>query len=403
MTAWLTLVGLGEDGWEGLGEPARRAVREARLVLGGERHLKLIPAWDGQERAAWPHPFTTALENLLARRGSPVCVLASGDPMHYGLGATLARSLDEGEMRVFSAPSSFALAAARLGWAMQDCVPLTVHGRPLALVQPHLVQGARLLILSENGATPAALAQMLVERGFGASGLTVLEHMGGPLERRVDGTAATWAHPEGAALNVVGVRVVADPGASSGWSTLAGLPEEAFHHDGQITKRDVRAMTLAHLGPRPGELLWDVGAGCGSIGIEWMRAHPRCRAIAIEDRADRRTHIEINRDRLGVPGLQIVAGSAPAALAGLAPPDAIFIGGGLTDEGVFDACWAALPLGGRLVANAVTLQSEARVAALHDRLGGTLTRVAVAQARPLGGFDGWRCAMPVTIFTVTKV
>ncbi|GEO81105.1 precorrin-6y C5,15-methyltransferase (decarboxylating) subunit CbiE [Pararhodospirillum oryzae] len=406
MAAWLTVVGIGEDGLAGLGEAARAAVDDAEVLIGGERHLALVPPRAGQTREAWTTPFTEALARVVERRGQKVCLLASGDPMYYGVGATLGRLLAADEMRVFPAPSSLSLAAARLGWALQDVVPVTVHGRPLALVQPHLVAGARLMVLSENATTPARLAALLAERGFGSSTLHVLEHLGGPRERCLSGPAAGWAHAPGADLNLVAVEVTPDSGpgrvAGPGWSTLAGLPDGAFHHDGQITKQAVRAVTLGLLGPRPRERLWDVGAGCGSIAVEWMRAHPTCRAVAIEDRADRRAHIAINREALGVPGLEIVEGRAPTALAGLAPPDAVFIGGGLTGDGVFETCWQALRPGGRLVANAVTLQTEALLVDLHARVGGSLTRLSVAHAAPLGGFLGWRTAMPVTLFAATK-
>jgi precorrin-6Y C5,15-methyltransferase (decarboxylating) len=395
MTAWLTVVGIGEDGLPGLGEPARRAILDAAVLIGGQRHLDLIPPAAGQERLTWPSPFSLAGDMVLARRGTPVCVLASGDPMMYGVGASLARLLDPAEMRVLPAPSAFSLAAARLGWPLQDAALLTVHGRPLDGVHPHVHPGARLLILSEDGRTPARLAALLAGRGFGASLLTVLEHMGGPRERRLDGSAGSWEHGDCADLNLVAVACRADPSADP-LPCLPGLPDTAFRHDGQLTKRDVRAATLARLAPLPGQVLWDVGAGCGSIGIEWMRAHPSCRAVAVEADAGRRMLIEHNRAALGVPALRIVAGTAPDALRDLDAPDAIFIGGGLTAPGLPDICWTALKPGGRLVANAVTVQGEAVLAALYGRTGGELSRLSVAGAGPLGGFDGWRAAMPVT-------
>jgi len=402
MIPWLTVVGIGEDGLDGLGEAARQAVLDAPVLMGSPRHLSLVPESPDQTREIWPTPFASGYDVVLARRGSPLCVLASGDPMFFGLGATLARRVPVAEMRIFPAPSCVTLAAARLGWALHETVTLPLHGRPLETLHPLLHDGAQMLLLAENRDTPAHVARLLAARGFAGSALTVLEHLGGSRERRLDGAAGAWPHPPGADLAVIAVTCVADPGADGGLSRLAGLPDDAFDHDGQITKRDQRAVTLARLGPRPGELLWDVGAGCGSIGIEWMRAHPTCRAIAIETRDDRREHIALNRDALGVPGLVIVAGEAPAALEGLEAPDAIFIGGGVTVAGVFDRCWAALKPGGRLLANAVTLQGEALLLDRYEQLGGELTRVSVAHARPLGGFDGWRPAMPVTLYGVTK-
>ncbi|MBB4286067.1 precorrin-6y C5,15-methyltransferase (decarboxylating) subunit CbiE [Roseospira goensis] len=402
MDPWLTVVGIGEDGWDGLGAAARRAVREAPAVMGGARHLALLPEIPGQARETWPSPFADGYDRVMARRGSPLCVLASGDPMFFGLGASLARRLPAAEMRVFPAPSCVSLAAARLGWALHETATLPLHGRPLAALHPLLHDGARLLLLAENRDTPARVAALLTARGFGGSAVTVLEHLGGLRERRFEGRAAGWPHPPGADLAVIAVTCAADGGTAGGLSRLAGLPDDAFDHDGQITKRDQRAVTLARLAPRPGELVWDVGAGCGSIGIEWMRTHPACRAIAVEPRADRRDHIARNREALGVPGLVIVPGEAPAALEGLEPPDAVFIGGGVTADGVFDACWTALKPGGRLVANAVTLEGEAMLTALQARLGGALTRLSVAHAAPLGGFHGWRPAMPVTLLALRK-
>ncbi|MES2820365.1 MAG: precorrin-6y C5,15-methyltransferase (decarboxylating) subunit CbiE, partial [Pseudomonadota bacterium] len=342
MSAWLTVVGIGDDGFSGLGKPARRALLQARLVVGSPRQLELLPRCIRGQRLAWPSPF--ALTPVLEARGTPVCVLASGDPMLFGVGASLARQLPAEELRVLPAPSAFSLAAARLGWPLQDLTCLSVVARPVAALNAQLHPGVRLLVLSQDGGSPAAIAQLLRERGFGPSRLTVLEHLGGARERRIEGTAQDWALPEAAALNLLAIDCLAGEAARRLPLTV-GLADAAYQHDGQLTKRDVRAITLARLAPAPGELLWDVGAGCGSIGIEWMRAHPSCRAIAIEADPGRQGLIGLNRDALGVPGLQLVAGAAPAALAGLAAPDAVFIGGGVTVPGVLDACWAQLKPG----------------------------------------------------------
>ena len=399
MIPWLTVVGIGEDGYPGLGKQARRALLEAGVVIGGPRQLALLPPCIRATREPWPQPF--ALAPVLDRRGSPVCVLASGDPMLFGVGASLARQLSADELQVLPAPSSYSLAAARLGWPLQDVTLLSVVARPLAALVRHLHPGARLLVLSNDGSSPAALAELLVEQGFGASQLQVLEHLGGPLERRVAGRAQDWSLVEAAALNLVAIEVLSETGAA-GLPLTVGLPDSAYRHDGQLTKRDVRAVTLARLAPRPGELLWDVGAGCGSIGIEWARSHPSCRVLAIEADPGRQAHILHNRDQLGAPALQLVAGQAPEALSGLAPPAAIFIGGGLTAPGVLDACWDALKPGGRLVANGVTLQTEAALVAFRAHHGGDLTRLQVAQAQPLGAFDTWRAALPITLLEVVK-
>ncbi|VVO01582.1 precorrin-6y C5,15-methyltransferase (decarboxylating) subunit CbiE [Pseudomonas fluorescens] len=399
MAPWLTVVGIGEDGFSGLGKNARRALLGAARIFGGQRQLDLLPVCIRGERQLWPSPFS--LEPLLAQRGEPVCVLASGDPMWFGVGASLARRVASDEMQVLSAPSSYSLAAARLGWPLQEVLTLSVVARPVAALSAQLFSGVRLLVLSNDGQSPGAIAALLRERRFGPSRLTVLEHVGGAAERRVEGTASDWSEPSFADLNLVAIECIAEPDAPR-LSRLAGLPDSAFKHDGQLTKRDVRAITLARLAPVPGELLWDVGAGSGSIGIEWMRAHPSCRALAIEADAGRQQLIEHNRDALGVPGLQLIRGSAPQALAGLERPDAIFIGGGVTREGVLDTCWEQLQPGGRLVANAVTLQSEMTLIAWREQHGGELTRVHIAQAQPLGDFDTWRQALPITLLEVTK-
>ncbi|EJN38583.1 precorrin-6y C5,15-methyltransferase (decarboxylating), CbiT and CbiE subunits [Pseudomonas sp. GM84] len=399
MAPWLTVIGIGEDGFSGLGKQARRALLGASRIIGSPRQLALLPRCISGARQDWPSPFSLA--PVLALRGEPVCVLASGDPMFYGVGASLARHVPATEMHVLSMPSSCALAAARLGWPLQEVQVVSVVARPLAALNAHLHSGMRLLVLSNDGDSPAAIAAQLRERGFGPSRLHVLEHLGGPDERQLSGSADDWPCPPVAALNLVAIECQATPDAPR-LARVPGLSDSAFRHDGQLTKRDVRAITLARLAPQPGELLWDVGAGCGSIGIEWMRAHPACRALAIEADEGRQGFIEHNRDALGVPGLQLVRGKAPEALAELERPDAIFIGGGVTREGVLPLCWERLRPGGRLVANAVTLQSELALAHFREQHGGELTRIHVAQAQPLGAFDTWRQALPITLLDVVK-
>ncbi|OUL74048.1 precorrin-6y C5,15-methyltransferase (decarboxylating) subunit CbiE [Paraburkholderia hospita] len=401
MSAWLTVVGMGDDGFAGLGKTARRALIDASVIYGGERHLAMLPVCLNATREPWPHPFDIA--PVLARRDTPVCVLASGDPMFYGVGATLARHVPADELRVLPAPSSVSLAAARLGWALQDVATVSLVGRPLAALQMHLHDGARVFVLSADGATPAAVAAWLVERGFGATRMIVMEHLGSASERLIDARAHDWSIGETASLNVIALDCRRDTSSDAPRLALTpGLPDDAYRHDGQLTKRDVRALTLGRLAPAPGELLWDVGAGCGSIGIEWMRAHASCRAIAIEANGERQRFIEHNRDALGVPALQLIAGKAPDALQGLPAPDAIFIGGGVTAHGVLDACWRALKQGGRLIANAVTLEGEAALVAWRAQYGGTLTRIALAEAQALGGFETWRSALPITLLDTRK-
>jgi precorrin-6B C5,15-methyltransferase / cobalt-precorrin-6B C5,C15-methyltransferase len=393
-------VGIGEDGVEGLSAVARALVSGADVVFGGKRHLALAaPLIRGAARA-WPSPLEQGVADVLARRGGQVCVLASGDPFHYGIGAVLARHVDPGETIVMPAPSAFSLAAARLGWALADCALVSLHGRALDLVRPHLHPGARVLALTSDGDGPPALARLLAAAGFGDSRLTVLEALGGARERIRAATAAGFDLGAVDPLNTVAIEVIAAPGARI-IARAAGLPDELFEHDGQITKREVRAVTLSALVPRRHETLWDIGAGAGSVAIEWMLADVSLRAIAIEARADRAARIARNAAALGVPGLEIVHGTAPAALSGLRTPDAIFIGGGANDA-VLDAVTTALRPGGRLVVNAVTLETEALLIARHHELGGALTRIAIERAEPIGNMTTWRPALPVTQWTWVK-
>jgi precorrin-6B C5,15-methyltransferase / cobalt-precorrin-6B C5,C15-methyltransferase len=392
---WLSIIGIGEDGVGGLSEAARELVQSAEIVFGGKRHLALAaPLIRGAARC-WPSPFDRAVEEVLAQRGRRICVLASGDPYFYGVGSVLARHIDPREMMVLPAPSAFSLVAARLGWALPETTHLSLHGRGLDLVRPHLQPGARVLALTSDGKAPAALARLLAESGFGPSRLTVLEALGGPRERVRTASAAQFDLGAIDDLNIVAIEVMVEPGARV-ISRAAGLADDLFEHDGQITKREVRAITLSSLAPRRGELLWDVGAGAGSVAIEWMLADPSLRAIAIERMAERAARIRRNSAALGVPALEVVESAAPEALEHLPPPGAIFIGGGASDPGVLDKAVAALPSGGRLVVNAVTLATESRLMARHEAFGGELIRIDIARAQPMGGETGWRPALPIT-------
>jgi len=393
---WLSIVGIGEDGIAGLSAAARGLIGAAEIVYGGRRHLSLAaPLIRGAARP-WPSPFDGAGDEVLCHRGRQVCVLASGDPFHYGVGATLARRVDAREMLVVPAPSAFSLAAARLGWSLPETILLSVHGRAIDLVRPHLQPGTRILALTSDGEGAAVLAKLLTETGFGASRLTVLEALGGPREQIRAAAAAGFDLGVVDALNTVAIEVEAAPGARV-IARASGLADDLFEHDGQITKREVRAVTLSSLAPRRGELLWDIGAGSGAVAIEWMLADPLfMRAIAIEQRADRAARIRRNAAAFGVPGLEVVENVAPPALTKLAPPDAVFIGGGAGAPRVIEAAIDALRARGRLVVNAVTLETEAMLIARQQKLGGELTRIAIARAAPLGDKSGWRAAMPVT-------
>ncbi|WP_209022043.1 precorrin-6y C5,15-methyltransferase (decarboxylating) subunit CbiE [Nocardioides sp. 503] len=394
----LTVVGLGADGWPGVPEDTRRLVLEAPVVLGGARHLGLLPAVPGQERVSWPSPLREGLPGLLQRyAGREVVALASGDPLVSGIGSTLVGLLGADAVRVVPAMSSVALARARMGWPAESVEVVSVVGRDAHAVLRTLAPGHRVLVLSSDASTPAEVAGLLVSSGYGASALTVLGDLGSADESRRDGIAESWtgASP---ALNVLALTLL---GPVVGPRT-GGLPDEAFEHDGQLTKRDLRASALARLAAQPGQLLWDVGAGAGSVGIEWMRAHPTCDAIAVEADAARAERVRGNAERLGVPALRVVHGRAPDALDGLPAPDAVFVGGGATVPGVVAACLAALRPGGRLVVHGVTLETEALLGRLHAERGGELTRLHVEHAGAIGSFTGWTPTRAVTQWAWTE-
>jgi precorrin-6Y C5,15-methyltransferase (decarboxylating) len=394
-TPWLTIVGIGEDGLYGLSPAARAALSGAEIVFGGARHLELAaPAIKGEQQA-WTTPFSASIEALLTNRGRKVCVLASGDPFLHGVGGTLSRHVDPAQMHVIPHSSAFSLAAARLGWPLQDVVSLSLHGRPIDLIRPHLHAAARILALTSDEKGPGALAALLVETGFGRSIITVLEALGGPRETVRSQMADGFTLSEISPLNLCAITVAPLPGARI-LPLTPGLEDGLYEHDGQITKRDIRALTLAALAPRRHELLWDIGAGSGSIGIEWMLADPSLRTIAIEAEPERVARIARNARNFGVPDLRVVEGPAPSVLPGLDAPHAIFVGGGGTDPGVMDAAMAALRPGGRLVANAVSIEMEQAVLALHAEKGGELVRLSVSHVAPLGSMSGWRPAMPIT-------
>ena len=400
MTPWLSIVGLGEDGLDGLSAGARRLVDDAEVIVGGDRHLALLGATD-KETVPWESPLKATVERLAGFEGRRVCVLATGDPMAYGIGVTLIRRFGREAVVVLPGLSAFSLACARLGWPLAETVQLTLHGRPFDLLHLHLTPGQKLLVLSDDRTTPAKVARRLTDAGFGPSDLRVLCHMGGPHERCVTCTAAEGPGDDVDDLNTIAIDLKAEPGTVA-LPRTPGLPDDAFRHDGQMTKREVRAATLAALQPMAGQRLWDVGAGCGSVAIEWMRAANRAQAIAIERHDGRRAMMAENAAALGVPTLEMVAGSAPDALSGLAAPDAVFIGGGVAGDGMVGSCWDALPAGGRLVANAVTLESEQALFAAFEHHGGELVRLAISRAEPVGRPQGWRPLMPVTQWRVVK-
>lgn len=398
---WLTVVGIGEDGVAGLGDEAKQHIAQAEVVFGGKRHLSLVASLAKGQARPWPTPFDAEMRDVLALKGKNVCVLASGDPFFHGVGVTLARKVKPEQMTVLPAPSSLSLAASRLGWALQDAETISLHGHSIDLIRPLLQPGARILALTSDADAPSAIAALLDELGFGPSRLTVLEALGGPDETRRTVRADTFDLKKINPLNVLALDIESTPDARVLPLTV-GLADHLFEHDGQITKREIRAITLSALAPKRGELLWDIGAGSGSIGIEWMLAHPSLRAIAIEANNERAARIRRNAAHCGVPGLVVVEGAAPRALAKLETPDAIFIGGGGSDAGVLEKAIKALRPGGRLVANAVTLEMEALLLDQNNRRGGDLTRIALSRAAPVGSMQAWRPAMPVTQWSWIK-
>lgn len=417
MQKWLSVVGIGEDGLAGVSPVGRSLLAQATAIVGGERHLAMLPTDDTREKLLWTSPIADSVQQIIQRRGQTICVLASGDPMCYGIGATLTRQIPIAEMTIVPAPSAFSLACARLGWSLTDVETISLCGRDPTLLNAVLYPGASILILSADKTTPATVAQHLTQQGYGASQITVLERMGGPHERITANTASTWTTTELADLNTIAIScgnrewgmgnkeclsTLSSPLPTPHSPHTPGLPDTAYHHDGQLTKREARAVTLSALAPLPGRLLWDVGAGCGSIAIEWMRSDRRCRAIAIEQHPTRLQYIANNATALGVPHLKIVAGEAPSALKDLPEPDAIFIGGGLTTPNLLEACWQALCPGGRLVANVVTVEGEQLVFQWQGKLGGDLTRIAIQRAEPVGKFLGWKAMVPVTQWVVVK-
>ncbi len=392
----ITVVGIGAEGWVGLDASIQARVLSADSVVGGERHLAMLPPAD-QVREPWPSPLRAQLPEFLQSFTGDVVALASGDPLVSGIGTTLIDVLGADQVAIIPAVSSVALARARMKWPAEATEVISLVGRDPHTVLRGLAPGHRLLVLSGDGSTPAKVAQLLVDAGYGASALTILSDLGSDEEKREDATAATW-QGEAPALNVI--AIACEGPTLAGWT--AGLPDDTFVHDGQITKRDVRASALARLAPQPGQLLWDVGAGAASIAIEWMRAHPTCRSIAIEAREDRAKRSADNAAKLGVPGLTVVNGHAPEALDGLEPPHAVFIGGGATEPGVLEACWDALQEGGRLVVHGVTLETESVLARWYAEHGGELTRLHVEHAAPIGTFTGWKPARAITQLSLVK-
>jgi precorrin-6B C5,15-methyltransferase / cobalt-precorrin-6B C5,C15-methyltransferase len=404
MTAWITVIGIGADGLSGLSENALEPLRNADLLVGGERHQGMVTDSDlksGAERLTWSCGIASAMDEIATWRSKFVVVLASGDPLYFGAGSTLARHFDSADINVIPYPGAFSLACARMVWSIPNTTCMTVHGRAHESLNLHIRPDANIVALSWNGESPAKLAQILNDRGFGPSPIAVFSDMGTADEQRFDGTAQDWPHAEVPDLNTVCIQCVAS-GEARWWPRTSGLPEDAFEHDSQITKREVRAATLSALAPMPGEMLWDVGAGCGSVSIEWLRSTDGTSAIAIERHQDRLAFIAANAGTLGVPRLEIVAGEAPSALGDLKTPDAIFVGGGVSDASVLEACWDRLAPDGRMVANAVTLEAQQVLMEFGSAHDATYTRMSVARSGPVGNLTTLRPMMDVLQMMLRK-
>ena len=397
---WLTIVGIGDDGFDSLSEIAHHAIVAAHLIIGGDRHLKFLPHTITCKRLLWSSPIQGSINELLTHRGQPVCILASGDPLCHGIATTLLRSIPLPEMQIIPDLSAFTLARSRLGWSSTEVETLSLCGRDPTFLRAALYPNAKLLVLSSDQHTPNIVCDRLTEWGYGDANVTILEHLGGPKENQLHTIAHQKFTQSIAPLNTIAIQTHNSPFSIP--HSQFSIPDTEYQHDGQITKQEIRSLTLAALVPFPGQLLWDVGAGSGSIGIEWLRSHPRNQAIAIESHPDRLANISHNAKNLGVPNLKIIAGRAPEALQNLQRPDSIFVGGGITRSGVFETCWDALKDGGRMVINGVTLESETKLFQLQQVYGGSLTRIQIQRAEPIGNFLGWKPLSPITQWLVTK-
>ena len=400
MSKWLTIIGMGEDGWDGLSAKARHAVETAEAIVGSSRLLAFLPR-STADLHEWPQPFSAVVDRIRPLSGRRTVVLATGDPLNYGVARKLMEFIPLAEMEIIPHLSAFSLAASRVGWSLPDCDTLTLHGREAAHIEPFIQPDVRLLVLTADAGTIAEVARRLVARGFVGSEITVLENMGGTRERQSTFIADAMPGAAFSDLNTLAIRCVASPGAKL-FSRVAGLPDEAFVHDGQLTKREVRAATLATLAPSPEKLLWDVGAGCGSVSVEWMRAARATQAIAFESNPDRLAMIAANADALGVPRLKTVAGAAPDTYQGQPAPDAVFIGGGIWVPGVFENAWAALKPGGTMVANVVTIEGELHLYDLHEKHGGDIVRMEISHLTHVGRLRALKPRMAVTQWRAQK-
>ncbi len=385
---WLTIVGLGEDGPDGLSPASLRALHEAEIIMGAARHVALLPDVSAQV-ITWPVPFSDGVPVLMSHKGKRVVALASGDPFWHGAGSVLVKDLTADEWRTLPAPGTMSLAAAALGWPLEKTPTFGLHAAPFARLSPHLHNGVLLLATLRDGNAVGELADWLTQAGFAQSTLHILEALGGPRQRvrtcSLNAVPDDIQHPVCVGLEVGGTEL--------GMPLASGRPDALFENDGQITKRPVRALTLSALAPRAGEHLWDIGGGSGSIAIEWLLSGSQLSATTIEINETRAMRIAENAQNLGVD-LTVVTGAAPAVLEGLPHPDVVFIGGGISEE-MLDWLWSNLGHGTRLVANGVTLEAEILLAQWHAAKGGGLMRIELSESKPLGRKRGWKASYPI--------
>jgi precorrin-6Y C5,15-methyltransferase (decarboxylating) len=400
MTQWLTIIGMGEDGWDALSTAAQQSVERAEVIVGSQRMLSMLPKTKAELRE-WPQPFSKLAGEMRGYEGRRTVLLATGDPMNFGVARKIFEFTPQQDVKVIPHLSAFTLAASRMAWSLPDCDCFTIHGRPAANLELFVQPDAKLLVLTEDETSIAESCRRLIARGFEKSEVTVLENMGGDRECVTTFTADAMPKKEWSPLNTLAIHCTASANAKI-YSRVAGLPDDAFQHDGQLTKREVRAATLAALAPAPDQLLWDIGAGCGSVAIEWMRSTRGCETIAIEPNAERRAMIATNSDQLGTPRLKVISASAPEGLNGLPTPHAIFIGGGISDEGVFETAWGALISGGRMVANVVTIEGEMHLFDLQEKYGGDLVKIDVSNLTKVGPYRAMKPRMSVLQWRVTK-
>ena len=401
----ITLIGMGDDGLDSLTPKSRACLAAGDVVFASARllgHIAADPDLAHLERHPWPSPFDVHFKQFFNFEGKQIIILASGDPNWYGIGKKLNENLNPDWIETIPSVSSFSLAAARMGWALQDVEKLSLHGkRPASLLVPHLQPGRRIIALTSNGATVHEALKVLAGANCGQSTITVLENLGSSRERCFKVSSKTIEKTQISDFNIIAIECRKDPGAPL-LAATPGLPDDAYVHDGQLTKRHVRAITLSGLAPAPGQLLWDIGAGSGSIAIEWMRAHPHNRAIAFEQNENRAANIALNAERLGVPGLEIITGPAPETLTGQPPPDAIFIGGAVSDLDLLHQCHDTLKAGGRLVANAVTLEGKKALIETCEKLGGELSEIAISNMTRLGARTALSPALAVLQWYAVK-